>query len=217
MSKIKVMIVEDHTIVRKGLCALLESEPGIEVVSEAEDGREALNRIDELLPEVVLMDISMPNLNGIEATKQIRKNHPNIKILVLSMHCTEEYIFNILENGASGYLLKKTAPEELVKAIYCVWKGESYLSPSITKKVIDKRFHDKGDKVYNNSNQMLTSRENEIIQLIAEGHTNKSIAGILFISPKTVDTHRSHIMQKLNMHNVADIVHYALQKGIVNS
>lgn len=213
MKKIRVLVADDHTIVRKGLCALLNSEPNIEVVGEAEDGREAVERIGKIKPDVVLMDISMPSLNGFEATRQIRKGHPGIRILVLTMHTNEEYIFEILQAGASGYVLKKSAPSDLVSAINAVYQGSAFLSPPVAEKVIERL---KGMTVDNETKKVkLTEREREVLQLIAEGCTNKEIAKRLFISVKTVESHRTHLMEKLDIHHAAGLTKYAIQKRII--
>ncbi|MFH1941479.1 MAG: response regulator transcription factor [bacterium] len=213
MKKIRVLVADDHTIVRKGLCALLNSEPNIEVVGEAEDGREAVERIGKIKPDVVLMDISMPSLNGFEATRQIRKGHPGIRILVLTMHTNEEYIFEILQAGASGYVLKKSAPSDLVSAINAVYQGSAFLSPPVAEKVIERL---KGMTVDNETKKVkLTEREREVLQLIAEGCTNKEIAKRLFISVKTVESHRTHLMEKLDIHHASGLTKYAIQKRII--
>jgi DNA-binding NarL/FixJ family response regulator len=214
MNKIRVLVADDHTIVRKGLCALLNSEPNIEIIGEAADGREAVERIDKLKPDVVLMDISMPSLNGLEATRQIRRRHPGVRILILTMHTNEEYIFEILQAGASGYVLKKSAPSDLVSAIHAVYQGGAFLSPPVSKKVIEKL---KERTVGNETKKVkLTEREREVLQLIAEGCTSNEIAERLFISVKTVENHRSHLMKKLDIHHAAGLTQYAIQKRIID-
>ncbi len=216
METIRILLVEDHTIVRKGIRSLLDSEADIEVIGEAENGREAVEKAKKLQPDVVLMDHTMPDLNGLEATRQIKKTFPEIRILILTMHTNEEYILQFLLAGASGYLVKQTAPTELVSAVQAVFGGDFYLTPSISKAVIEEflRMSKTTDTVKDSYDQ-LTSREREVLQLIAEGYSNKEIAARLQISLKTVGVHRLNLMNKLNIHNVIDLVKYALRKGIV--
>ena len=216
MSKTKVLLVDDHTIVRQGIKALLDTQEGIEVVGEAEDGREAIEKAKQLAPNVVVIDITMPNLNGIEATLQIKKINPEIKVLVLTVHDNEEYIHRILQAGASGYLLKESAVSDLVSAINAVEKGDIFLSPSISKVVVkDYIRHVETESGDFDSLNILTNREREVLQLIAEGHTNKDIAHMLKLSVKTVDVHRSHIMDKLHIHDITGLVRYSIRKGLI--
>ncbi len=215
MNKIKVLVAEDHTIVRKGLCSLLEAEAHIEVVGEAENGREALKMVEALKPHVVLMDISMPELNGMDATKRLKKLYPDLKILILSMHADEEYIFETLRAGASGYLVKRSAPTELVKAIKAAYEGDSFLSPSISAKVIRNYVREKQANTAPGSLDRLSGREREVLQLIAEGNANRDIAERLFISTKTVEAHRSNIQKKLELNGTAELTRYAVKKGLV--
>lgn len=217
MKKIKVLLADDHTILRKGLCSLLADDKDIEVVAEAENGREALDKVKKLKPDVVVMDIAMPGLNGLEATRQIKKYFPEIKVLILSMHANEEYIFQTLRAGASGYLIKKAAPMDLTLAIQAAIRGESFLSPAISRTVI-KEYIRKAEKtaVEDEPFEMLTDREREVLQLIAEGHSNREIADRLYISTKTVETHRAHLMEKLNIHSAADLTKYAIRKGLTS-
>lgn len=215
MNMIKVLVADDHTILRQGIKALLNNQGKIEVVGEAKDGREAIKMIEELLPDVVLMDIAMPGLNGLEATRRIKKKFPEIKVLVLTMYAHEEYIFQILNAGANGYLVKETAFQDLITAIKAVYRGEAFMSPSISKKVID-RYAQRAQVDKNDVCDILTTREREVLQLIAEGNSNKKIAEALFISPKTVETHRTHIMDKLNIHGRAGLIKYAIRKGIID-
>jgi two-component system response regulator NreC len=214
MGKIKVLVADDHTILRQGIKSLLANEEEIEVIGEAKNGREVLTIVEETLPDIILMDIAMPGLNGLEATRRIKKKFPRMKVLVLTMYTNEEYIFQILNAGANGYLVKETAFQDLISAIKAVYKNEAFMSPSISKKVINsyiKRAQNEEETC-----EMLTSREREILQLIAEGNSSKKIAELLFISPKTVETHRTHIMDKLNIHNRTGLVKYAIRKGIVD-
>lgn len=216
MGKIKVLLAEDHTIVRKGLRSLLDKETGIEVVGEAEDGREAVKRAEELLPDVVVMDISMPGLNGLEATRQLKKHFPGMKIIILTVYANEEYVYQSLKAGVSGYLIKSAAPTDLVAAIHAAMRGESYLSPSISRTVIDEyiRQAQKMPEV-EGSFETLTQREREVLQLMAEGRTTKEIADLLYISIKTVETHRINLKEKLNLQNTAELIQYAIRKGLV--
>lgn len=217
MNKIKVVIAEDHTIVRKGLCALLEGESDIEVIGEAENGREAIKIVEKLLPDVVVMDIAMPGLNGLETTRQLKKRIPKLKILILTMHDNEEYIFETLRAGASGYLIKRSAPNELISAIQSVYRDESFLSPAISKKVIA-GFVQRGGAaaIEDEDYQKLTAREREVLQLIAEGHANREISRLLHISIKTVESHKAHIMEKLDIRNIAELTQYAIRKGLIS-
>jgi len=217
MDKIKVLVADDHTIVRKGLCALLSEESDIEVVGEAENGRDAIKKAEQLKPDVVLMDITMPELNGMDATRQLKKRFPAIKILILSMHANDEYIFETLRAGASGYLIKRSAPTDLIKAIHVAHRGDSFLSPSISKKVIESYIHPKQNSIPEPLGlDRLTEREREVLQLIAEGNENREIAKRLFVSTKTVEAHRFKIQHKLQLHGTAELTKYALKKGLVD-
>jgi len=215
MKKIKILLAEDHTIVRQGLSALLRSEPDIEVVGEASDGLEAVEMAKKINPDVVLMDIAMRHLNGIEATRKIKKLFPYMKVLVLTMYDNEEWIFQILKAGASGYLIKDSAMTDLVSAIRTIHQGGSFLSPSISKKVIDEyiRKAEIGEK--KGVDDLLSSREREILQLIAEGQSVTQIASLLCISKKTVEAHKTHIMEKLNIHDKVGLIKYAIRMGLI--
>ena len=216
MIKIKVVIAEDHTIVRKGLCALLQGETDIEVVGEAENGREAIKIVEKLLPDVVVMDIAMPGLNGLDTTRQLKKRFPKLKILILTMHDNEEYIFETLRAGASGYLIKRSAPTDLIAAIQSVYRNESFLSPAISKKVIEGFVQSGANALKEEADYtQLTTREREVLQLIAEGNANREIARLLHISIKTVESHKAHIMEKLNLRNIAELTQYAIRKGLI--
>jgi two-component system response regulator NreC len=214
VKKIRVLLAEDHTIVRQGISALLRSEPDIEVAGEASDGLEAVELAKKLLPDVVLMDIAMRNLNGLEATRKIKKLLPHTKVLVLTMYDNEEWIFQILKGGASGYLIKDSAMTDLTSAIRAVHQGDSYLSPSISKKVIDEyiRKAEMGEK--SGLENLLSGREREILQLIAEGHSVPQIASLLCISKKTVEAHKNHIMEKLNIRDKVGLIKYAIRTGL---
>ena len=216
MKKIRVLLADDHTIVRKGLHSLLEDEEDISVIGEAENGYEAIQKVDKLNPDIVVMDVGMPSLNGIEALKILKKNKPQIRVLILSMHGNEEYIIEALKAGACGYILKKSAPNELTSAIRVANAGETYLSPSVTKKVVNRFLIERAIGNSQGSTDILpTTREREIIQLVAEGQANKDIADTLSISLKTVKNHRSNLMDKLGLHNTAEITQYAIRNGIL--
>jgi len=217
MEKIRVILAEDHTIVRQGLRLLLKQSDDIKVIGEAKDGREAVKKTGHLKPDIALMDISMPILNGIEATRQIKKKFPDIKVLILTMHTTEEYISQILHAGASGYLVKKSAHHELLSAIKAIQKGNSYLSPLVSKKVVDEYLQKTKDDIKQDRYEKLTTREREVLQLVAEGQSNKEIAELLYLSVKTVETHKAHLMDKLNLHTTTDLIKYAIQKGIIST
>jgi len=216
MSRIKVLLAEDHTIVRKGIRSLLDDQPNIEVIGEAEDGREAIEKVEKLAPDIILMDNTMPILNGLEATRQIKKRFPEIKILILTMHTNEEYILQFLRVGASGYLVKQTAPTELVSAIEAVYRGDSFLSPSISRTIIDEYLRQAEATGKWDSYDSLTDREREVLQLLAEGYSTKEIADHLHISAKTVGVHKINLMHKLNLHSQSELTKYAIRKGIIS-
>lgn len=213
MPSARVLLVDDHTVVRQGLKALFSHEPDIEIVGEAENGREALALIPTLTPDVVLMDISMPGLNGIEATRQINQGFPQVKIIILSMHANEEYVFQVLRAGAVGYVLKQSDSLEVLAAIRAAQSGGSFLSPPISRAVIDGYMHRAEARYAADEAEVLTSREREVLQLLAEGLSNREIAAQLSISVKTVESHRSNMMSKLNLSNKTELVKYALRKG----
>jgi DNA-binding NarL/FixJ family response regulator len=214
MEKIRVLLAEDHTIVRQGIAALLGVESDMEVVGEASNGWEAIESAKKLIPDVVVMDISMRHLNGLEATREIKKLYSSIKVLVLTMYDNEEWVFQILKAGASGYLIKDSAMTDLISAIRAIHQGDSYLSPSISKKVIEEyiRKAELGDK--KGIEDLLSGREREILQLIAEGHSVPQIASLLYISRKTVEAHKTHIMGKLNIHDKVGLIKYAIRTGL---
>ncbi len=216
MKKIRLLVADDHKIFRQGITKLLEQEPDLQVVGEAADGREAVKKATELKPDLVLMDIAMANLNGLEATKQIKKVLPETKIIMVTMHKNEEYILQSFQAGGSGYILKEGAVEELVNAIRSIYQDKSFLSPTISKTLIDAYLRKMETGKTETPFDLLTDREREVLQLIAEGYTNREVAKALFISVKTVEAHRAHIMQKLNIHDVAKLVKYAIQKGLVD-
>ncbi|HEY3346658.1 MAG TPA: response regulator transcription factor [Nitrospirota bacterium] len=210
---LKILLVDDHTIVRQGLRALLESQEGFQVVGEADNGRDAVKKAQELQPDVVIMDIAMPILNGLEATRQIKKIMPEVKIVALTMYNDEEYVFQILKSGASGYLIKETAANELITAINSVKGGNPFFSPLISRKIMESYLREDSEKKA--EGDKLTNREKEVLQLIAEGYTNNEIGNLMGISVKTVETHRAHIMSKLDIHDMAGLIKYAIKKGLV--
>ncbi len=216
MSKIRVLLAEDHTIVRKGIRSLLDDEPSIEVVGEAANGREAVAQASALKPDIVVMDHTMPLLNGLEATRQLRKALPDVRVLILTMHTNEEYVFQFLQAGAAGYLVKQTAPTDLITAIRTIYAGDSFLSPKISKAVIDEYVRSSKASGRASLENVLTEREREVLQLVAEGLSNQEIAGQLHISAKTVGVHRLNLMQKLDLHNLADLTKYAIRAGIIS-
>lgn len=215
MTKIRVLLAEDHTIVRKGIRLILDSEPLIAVVGEAENGRQAVEMTEQLQPDIVVMDHTMPLLNGLEATRQIRTYCPEVKVVILTMHTNEEYVFEFLQAGAAGYLVKQSAPTDLVAAILAIAQGQSYLSPAISKTVIEEYLRQGTAKGRGSTPEKLTDREREVLQLLAEGYDNRAIAEQLHISIKTVGVHRLNIMQKLELHSTTELTKYAIRKGII--
>ena len=218
MQTIRVLLADDHTVVRQGLRVLLEAEADIEVVGEAGSGREAVQLTKKLLPDVVVMDIAMPSLNGVEATRQITKEVPNVKLLILSSYNDDEYVHQVTGAGATGYLLKQTAATDLIKAVRETRNGNAFFSPAISKRLME-RYREavlSGGPVRKQTD-LLTSREAEVLQLIAEGRANKQIAAELCISIKTVEKHRQQVMNKLNIHDIAGLTRYAISKGVIES
>jgi DNA-binding NarL/FixJ family response regulator len=212
---IRVLLADDHGVVRKGLRFLIERQPDMEIVGEAADGREAVRTAEATDPDVVIMDIAMPLLNGIEATAQIVKRNPKVGIIILSMHSDEDYLLSALTAGAKGYLLKDSAEVDLVRAIEAVKKGAPFFSPEISRTMLEDYMRFLQQRNLQDSYDLLTEREKEVLQLLAEGKSNKEVAAILDLSVYTVDTHRTHLMQKLNLHNTAEIVLYAVRKKII--
>jgi DNA-binding NarL/FixJ family response regulator len=210
---VRVLLADDHTLVRAGIRALLDELPDVQVVAEATDGRDALNLVKTHQPHVVLMDIAMPGLNGLEATRRMVKEFPRTNVLILSMHASEEYVWQALRGGAAGYLLKGAELAELALAIKAVTRGETYLSPPISKQVIKDYVRRVGGE--ETMFERLTPRQREILQLIAEGTTTKNIGMALKISVKTVETHRAQLMERLDIHDVAGLVRYAVKIGLV--
>jgi two-component system response regulator NreC len=212
---IRILLADDHGIVRKGLRFLLERQAGMEVVGEASDGREAVRLAEQLNPDIVIMDIAMPLLNGIEATTQIVKKDPRTQVIILSMHSDEDYLLSALNAGAKGYLLKDSAEADVVRAVQSVTKGAPFFSPEIAKTLLEDYMRFLQQRNLQDSYELLTEREKETLQLLAEGKSNKEVATLLNVSVHTVDTHRTHLMQKLNLHNTAEIVLYAVRKKII--
>jgi len=215
MKKIRILIADDHGIVRTGLRLQLERNDAFEVVGEAVDGREAVRLVEELSPDIVIMDIAMPNLNGIQAATQIVKNQPTTGIIILSMHSDETYITRTLAAGAKGYLLKENAEVDLYRAIEVVAQGKPFFSPAIANTLLEDYMRQMQQRGLHDSYDLLTDREKEILQLLAEGKSNKDVANMLNLSTNTVETHRTRIMQKLDLHNAAEIVLYAVRKRII--
>jgi len=212
MDKISVLIADDHRLVRDGLKTIIDSSIDIHVVGEASNGLEVLKKVEELKPNVVLLDISMPKLNGMEAARRIRKEHPETKILILTMHEEEEYSLKMVRLGVSGYLLKDSTALEVMEAIRSVYSGKAFFSPQIAKVIAESYREAVAGK--EDPYERLNDREREVLQLITEGHTNKQIAELLFISPKTVDNHRTNLMRKLDIHSTADLVRWATKRGL---
>lgn len=212
---VKIILVDDHQIVRQGLRTLLAEEPDMEVVAEADNGRKLLRLVQDLSPQVIIMDISMPDLNGIEATRQVLAEHPGIKVIALSMHSDSLFVLNMLKAGASGYLLKDCAMEELVKAIRTVANNQTYLSPGVSDIVIRdfvSGWSDPGSTAFS----ILTTREREVLQMMAEGKSTHQIADGLCVSIKTVEAHRKQVMNKLGIHSVAELTKYAIRQGLTS-
>jgi two-component system response regulator NreC len=213
MKKISVLLADDHTLVRQGLRSMLATSPVIDIVGEASDGREAVAKAVELRPDVVIMDLAMPLLNGADATRQIRKQLPRTRVLILSMHSDDEYVFQVLTAGAAGYLIKDAELSDLLAAIQAIHEGHSYLSPAISRVVLDD-YVQRAESTEAGANP-LTDREREVLQLIAEGHSNKQVAVMLALSIRTVESHRRAIMEKLNLHDTASLTRYAMRKGLI--
>ena len=213
----RLVIAEDHTILREGLKALLSTRADLEVVGEATDGREAVRAVQELNPDLILLDLSMPRSNGLEALKEIKRVSPQTKVLVLTVHKTEDYVFTALQAGADGYVLKDSSAAELTLAVRSVLNGERYLGPAIAGTVVSGYLGSRDGKPLRPSFDDLSTREREVLKLIAEGYRTKDIAEYLCISPKTVEKHRANLMDRLNLHTVSALTTYAIEKGLVTS
>jgi DNA-binding NarL/FixJ family response regulator len=214
---IRVLVVDDHALVREGIKSLLQGIAEIKVIGEAEDGLDAIEKARSLRPDIVLMDIGMPRMTGVEAARRIREEMPAVQVVALTIHESEEYLFQMLRAGASGYVLKKAHPSEMLAAIEAAMRQETYLTPSMAKGLVTDYLRRMGEGGDETTYRELTDREREVLKLIAEGYTNPEIAGLLNISVKTVQAHRGHIMEKLDLHRPAALVRYAIRKGLVEA
>jgi RNA polymerase sigma factor (sigma-70 family) len=212
---LRILLADDHTVVRNGLRLILERQPSFEVIGEAADGREVVELAAEKRPDVVVMDIGMPNLNGIEAARRIIASHPETAVAILSMHADEGYVIRALKAGVKAYLLKDSAEADLIAAIRAISEGKSFFSPAITRLLKEDYMRQIEDQDVEDSYDLLTPREREVLQLVAEGKTNKEVANLLNVSLFTIETHRAHILQKLNLHSVPELILYAVRKGII--
>jgi len=215
VEKIKLLVVDDHTIVREGICALLELSPETVVLGEAANGKEALEMVEKLKPDVVLMDIVMPVMDGLQATRCICKEFPQVKVLVLTQYDDREHVFEVIEAGAVGFIDKTTVSSELVRGIRSVYRGDSFLSPRVARYLVEDFQHEYPERKNRDSYAQLTNREKEVLKLLAEGYTTREIADLLVLSPKTVEGHKTRLMAKLDLRNRVELVKYAMQKGIV--
>ena len=216
MKKLRILLADDHIVMRSGLRALLDRQPNLEVVGESENGRETVALAASLKPDVVVMDVGMPILNGIEATQTIVTQNPTVAVVILSMHADESYVMRALKAGARGYLLKDSGAADLISAIQAVSQNKSFFSPKVSRILAEDYIRVLKQKGAVDTYDLLTSREREILQLLAEGKANKEVATALNISPYTVETHRRHILEKLNLHNPAELILYAVRKGIIS-
>ena len=215
MKKIKVLVVDDHTLVRDGIRALLSLAADIEVVGEASDGKAALQKVRQLAPDVVLMDLAMPTMGGLEATRRIRREFSGTKVLALTQYDDSEYVIPIIEAGARGFITKNAAFSELASAIQAVYNGDSFLTPSAATALVEEYQQKPTEKGEKDPYQQLTDREREVLKLVVDGHTAREIADMLVVSPKTVEWYKTSLMNKLNIHNRADLIKYAIRKGII--
>ena len=215
MNPVRIVLADDHTVMRNGLRLLLERQPNLKVVGEAADGRQAVALSESAKPDVVIMDIGMPNLNGIEAARQIVTHNPRTAIAILSMHSDESYVIRALKAGARAYLLKDSAEADLLAAVRALSEGKSFFSPAISRILVEDYMRQLERNGAEDTYELLTNREREILQLLAEGRTNKEVAAMLNLSLYTVETHRTHILQKLNLHSVPELILYAVRKGII--
>lgn len=214
--KIRVLVADDHAIIREGLWVMLGNQPDMEMIGIAANGREAIRLVDEYEPDVAVMDLSMPELNGIEAIQQMLPRHPHLQVVVLSIHESKHYVYRALKAGAKGYLMKETAGLEVVEAVRAVYRGERYLSQRIADLLTNASFQNLEEPIEVSPLEMLSSREREILQLVAEGKTSQQIAESLSISPKTVDTYRSRLMHKIGVEDMAGLVRFAIQHGVIS-
>ncbi len=213
--KIRIVLAEDHTILREGLRALLSADPKFQIVGEAADGREAVRSVEKLGPDLVMMDLSMPRMTGMDAIREIKKRYPETKVVALTVHKTEEYLRTTLQAGADAYVLKDATHDELLMAIENVLEGKTFLSPGVSEKVIEGYLAGQGTRMSNSVSELLSQREREVLKLIAEGYKNKEIADDLCISLKTVEKHRANLMKKLDLHNAAALTAYAIEQGLI--
>jgi DNA-binding NarL/FixJ family response regulator len=216
MSPIRILLADDHVVMRSGLRLLLERQPNLEVVGEAADGQEAVRLAAAEKPEVVIMDIAMPHLNGVEATRQIVTRNPETAVVILSMHSDESYVLRSLKAGARAYLLKDSAEADLIAAIHAIQEGKSFFSPGVRRILKEDYVHQLAKLGVEDTYELLTPREREVLQLVSEGKSNKEVANLLNLSLYTVETHRTHILQKLNLHSVPELILYAVRKGIIS-
>jgi len=215
-TQIRILLADDHTVMRSGLRLLLERQPNLKVVAEAADGREAVAMATAEKPDVVVMDIAMPHLNGVEAARQIVNQRPETAVAILSMHSDESYVIRSLKAGARAYLLKDSAEADLLEAIRAICEGKSFFSPAVRRILKEDYMHQLEEMGAEDSYELLTTREREVLQLVAEGKSNKEVANLLNLSLYTVETHRTHILQKLNLHSVPELILYAVRKGIIS-
>jgi two-component system response regulator NreC len=213
---IRILLADDHTLMRNGLRLLLERQPNLEVIGEAADGRQAVDFAEIHRPEVIIMDIAMPQLNGVEATRQIVNRNPSTAVVILSMHSDESYVIRSLKAGARAYLLKDSAEADLIAAIAAITAGKSFFSPAVRRLLKEDYMHQLAEVSAEDSYELLTNREREVLQMVAEGMSNKEVANTLNLSLYTVETHRTHILQKLNLHSVPELILYAVRKGIIS-
>jgi two-component system, NarL family, response regulator NreC len=216
MSDIRILLADDHAVMRTGLRLVLERQPDFRVVAEASDGREAVALAQQHKPDVVVMDIGMPNLNGIEAARQLTASVPEAPVVILSMHSDESYVLRALKAGARGYLLKESAESDLIAAIRAVHNGKAFFSPAVSRMLVEDYVRQLQDREIEDSYELLTTREREVLQLIAEGKSNKEIASMLNVSLYTVESHRGNLMEKLNLHTVPELILYAVRKGVIS-
>jgi two-component system response regulator NreC len=215
-AKIRIIIADDHRVLRAGLRLLLERQPGFEVVADAADGRQTVDFVKTHAPDILLLDIAMPHLNGIEAARLIHAWRPEVGIIILSMHADESYLLRALKSGAKGYLLKDAGEDDVIDAVRAVSEGKAFFSPAISKLLVEDYVRQLQQQGLEDVYDLLTAREREVTQLLAEGRSSKDIAALLFLSPYTVDTHRKTILQKLNVHSVPELMLYAMRKGIIS-
>ena len=216
MTPIRILLADDHAVMRTGLRLVLERQPDFEVVGEASDGREAVAKVQKLSPDILVTDIGMPNLNGIEAARQVAAASPQVSVVILSMHSDEAYVLRALKAGARAYLLKESAESDLIAAIRAVSAGKAFFSPAVSRMLVEDYVRQLQDREIEDSYELLTTREREILQLIAEGKSNKEIAAALNLSLYTVETHRGNLMEKLGLHTVPELILYAVRKGVIS-